>query len=197
MTSPEAALVAADLGVLDRRDVSWWGMSLFIATEAALFVYLIAAYFYVGGAAATWPPLTPSIRITGFNTILLILSSGSAIIAERSVRHNRAGMLRAWLAVTILLGATFLTFQLYEYTTLEVHAQTDAYGSFFYLITGLHGAHVALGLLMLIYVLCRAFAGHFDSVRHSAVRNAILYWHFVDVVWLIVFTTLYLLPRMR
>jgi heme/copper-type cytochrome/quinol oxidase subunit 3 len=172
-------------------------MSLFIATEAAVFVYLIASYFYVGGSAATWPPLTPSVRITGFNTILLLLSSGSAIAAEKSVKRNSTGMLRAWLAITIVLGGTFLAFQVYEYTTLEFHPQTDAYGSFFYLITGLHGAHVALGLLMLSYVLLRAFAGHFDSVRHSAVRNAILYWHFVDVVWLVVFTSLYLLPRMR
>ncbi len=79
---------------------------------------------------------------------------------------------------------------------MHFHPQTDAYGSFFYLITGLHGAHVAGGLLMLLYVLVRAFAGHFDAVRHSAVSNAILYWHFVDVVWLFVFTTLYLLPRL-
>ena len=112
----------------------------------------------------------PSLQITGFNTVLLVLSSVTAIIAERSVK---------------------------QYSTLEFHAQSDAYGSFFYLITGLHGAHVALGLFMLLYVAIRAFAGHFDRVRHSAVRNAILYWHFVDVVWLVVFTTLYLLPRMR
>ncbi|HEY8310533.1 MAG TPA: cytochrome c oxidase subunit 3 [Gemmatimonadaceae bacterium] len=197
MTAPESAVVIADTHALERRDVSWWGMSLFIATEAAVFVYLIASYFYVGGSAATWPPLTPSVRITGFNTILLLLSSGSAIAAEKSVKRNSTGMLRAWLAITIVLGGTFLAFQVYEYTTLEFHPQTDAYGSFFYLITGLHGAHVALGLLMLSYVLLRAFAGHFDSVRHSAVRNAILYWHFVDVVWLVVFTSLYLLPRMR
>lgn len=197
MTAPEVSVVPASMGALDRRDVSWWGMVLFIATEASLFIYLIAGYFYVGGSNPTWPPLVPSIRITGFNTVLLILSSGSAIVAERAIKRGARATLRAWLIVTILLGATFLAFQMYEYTTLEFHAQTDAYGSFFYLITGLHGAHVAMGLLMLLYVLLRAFAGHFDAVRHSAVRNAILYWHFVDVVWLFVFTALYLLPRWR
>ncbi len=197
MTAPETALVTSDIGALDRRDVSWWGMSLFIATEAALFVFLIAGYFYVGGGHATWPPVVPSIHITGFNTVILILSSGSAILADRAIRSGNTGLLRAWLTVTILLGLTFLALQIYEYSTLEFHAQSDAYGSFFYLITGLHGAHVALGLLMLLYVLVRAFAGHFDRIHHSAVRNAILYWHFVDVVWLFVFTTLYLLPRWR
>jgi cytochrome c oxidase subunit 3 len=197
MTAAEAALVPAGSGALDRRDLSWWGMALFIATEAALFVYLIASYFYVGSSAPTWPPLTPGIQITGINTILLILSSGSAIVANRSVKRGRTGALQAWLVVTIVLGAIFLTLQMHEYRTLAFHAQTDAYGSFFYLITGLHGAHVAGGLIMLLYVLVRAFAGHFDAVRHSAVRNAILYWHFVDVVWLFVFTTLYLLPRLR
>ena len=197
MTMPETAVVRADMAPLDRRDLSWWGMGLFIASEAVLFVYLIASYFYIGSSAATWPPLTPSIRITGINTILLLLSSGSAIVAERSARRGSMGQLRAWLVVTILLGATFLTLQIYEYSTLEFHAQSDAYGSLFYLITGMHGAHVTMGLLMLLYVLVRAFAGHFDAGRHSAVRNVILYWHFVDVVWLVVFTSLYLLPRMR
>ena len=197
MTAPESALVRGDSSALDRRDLSWWGMALFIATEATLFVYLIASYFYVGSSTPTWPPLVPDIQLTGINTILLVLSSGSAIIADHSIKRGRIGLLQSWLVVTIVLGAVFLSLQMHEYLTLDFHAQTDAYGSFFYLITGLHGAHVAAGLLMLLYVLVRAFAGHFDAVRHSAVRNAILYWHFVDIVWLFVFTTLYVLPRLR
>lgn len=196
MTAAESALVRADAGPLSRRDLSWWGMCLFIATEATLFAYLIGAYFYVGGLTPTWPPLTPDIKLTGINTIILVVSSGSAILADRAVRRGNIGVTRAWLIVTIVLGGIFLTLQMHEYLTLDFHAQTDAYGSFFYLITGLHGAHVAAGLLMLLYVLVRAFAGHFDAVRNSAVRNAILYWHFVDVVWLVVFTTLYVLPRL-
>jgi cytochrome c oxidase subunit III len=197
MTKPETIPVPVGGGTLDRHDLSWWGMVLFIATEATLFVYLIASYFYVGGSATSWPPIIPEIRMTAINTVLLLLSSGSAIIADRSVRHGRIGALQAWLVVTIVLGAVFLAIQMHEYTTLEFHAQTDAYGSFFYLITGLHGAHVAAGIMMLVYVLVRAFAGHFDAVRNDAVRNAILYWHFVDVVWLVVFTSLYLLPRLK
>jgi cytochrome c oxidase subunit III len=197
MTAAEFSMVRGDSSALNRRDLSWWGMALFIATEAALFIYLIGGYFYVGSGAAPWPPLVPDIAITGINTVLLILSSGSAILADRAIRRGRTTPLRIWMGVTIALGVTFLVLQLHEYTTLGFRAQTGAYGSFFYLITGLHGAHVAAGLLMLLYVLVRAFAGHFDAVRHSAVRNAILYWHFVDVVWLVVFTTLYVLPRMR
>lgn len=197
MTSVESVPVAAGGSALDRRDLSWWGMALFIATEAALFVYLIASYFYVGSAAAHWPPLTPRIGLTAINTILLLVSSGSAILADRSVRRGRIGAFEIWLVVTIILGATFLTVQLHEYGTLDFHAQTNAYGSFFYMITGLHGAHVAAGIIMLVYVLVRAIAGHFDAVRNAAARNAILYWHFVDVVWLVVFTSLYLLPRVK
>ena len=195
MTVPEKAIVPAGIGYLDRKDLSWWGMVLFICTEAALFAYLLASYFYVGGLSATWPPLIPSIRITAPNTVILVLSSGSAILADRSIKRGNQTGLRLWLAVTVALGLVFLGLQLHEYTTLDFHQQTDAYSSFFYLITGLHGAHVALGALMLIYVLLRAFAGHFDSVKRSAVSNAILYWHFVDVVWLVVFSTLYLVPR--
>jgi cytochrome c oxidase subunit III len=197
MTAPESIPVPTGGGPLGRHDLSWWGMVLFIATEASLFVYLIAGYFYVGGSATVWPPVKPDIQITGINTILLLLSSGSAIIADRSVKRGRIGALRGWLIVTIVLGAVFLTLQIHEYGSLAFHPQTSAYGSFFYLITGLHGAHVAAGVLMLMYVLVRAFAGHFDSVHNYAVRNAILYWHFVDVVWLVVFTSLYLLPRLK
>jgi cytochrome c oxidase subunit 3 len=197
MTAPESIPVATDVGPLGRRDLAWWGMALFIATEATLFVYLIAGYFYVGGSKPSWPPVTPSIHITGINTILLLLSSGSAIVADRSVKRGRIGALRGWLIVTIVLGAVFLTLQIHEYGTLAFHPQTNVYGSFFYLITGLHGAHVAAGILMLVYVLVRAFAGHFDAVHNYAVRNAILYWHFVDVVWLVVFTSLYLLPQLK
>jgi heme/copper-type cytochrome/quinol oxidase subunit 3 len=197
MTAPDSAIVEANASAIDRRDLSWWGMVLFIATEAALFIYLIASYFYVGSSAAAWPPVVPDVKLTAINTVLLVLSSGAAIIADRSVKRGRIALLQLWLAVTIVLGAIFLTVQMHEYTTLAFQPQTGAYGSFFYLITGLHGAHVAAGLLMLLYVLLRAFAGHFDAVRHYAVSNAILYWHFVDVVWLVVFTTLYLFPRIR
>ena len=197
MTSAESIPAAAGGSALDRHDLSWWGMSLFIATEAALFVYLTASYFYVGSSATTWPPTTPGMGLTAINTILLLVSSGSAIIADRSVQHGRMGSFKVWLTVTIILGATFLTLQLHEFGTLELHPQTNAYGSFFYLITGLHGAHVAAGIMMLVYVLVRAFAGHFDAGKNAAARNAILYWHFVDVVWLVVFTSLYLLPRVK
>jgi len=197
MTAAESVPAPTGGGALDRRDLSWWGMALFIATEATLFVYLIASYFYVGGAATRWPPVTPEIRMTAINTVLLLLSSGSAIGADRSVRRGRIGPFKVWLIVTILLGAAFLSLQLYEYTALGFHAQTNAYGSLFYLITGLHGAHVAAGILILFYVLVRAFAGHFGTVHNAAARNAILYWHFVDAVWVVVFTALYLLPRLK
>src|SRR6185437_15845131 len=107
MTAPESIPAPTGGGPLDRHDLSWWGMVLFIAREATLFVYLIASYFYVGSSATTWPPLIPDIRITAINTILLLLSSGSAIIADRSVKRGRIGALQAWLIVTIVLGAVF------------------------------------------------------------------------------------------
>lgn len=197
MTAAESSLIRGDEGSLDRRDLSWWGMALFIITEGTLFAYLIASYFYVGSSNPAWPPIVPEIRITAINTALLIISSGCAIMADRSIKRGRTRLLSAWLGVTILLGVIFLALQMHEYTTLTFRPQTDAYGSLFYLITGLHGAHVAAGLLMLLYVLVRALAGHFNAVRHFAVRNAILYWHFVDVVWIVVFTSLYVLPRIQ
>lgn len=106
-------------------------------------------------------------------------------------RHLRIGLL-----VTLVLGVVFLRIQLHEYQRNHFTPQTDAYGSLFYTITGFHGAHVAVGLLMIAVIQIRAWLGHFGVRRHEAVSNVALYWHFVDIVWLAVFTSLYLSPRL-
>jgi heme/copper-type cytochrome/quinol oxidase subunit 3 len=197
MTTPDVAAAATPVA-LDRRDLSWWGMAGFIITEAFLFAYLLGSYIFLGAQATTWPPPgAPELKLVSINTALLILSSVTAIVAERGIRAGRVGRLRAGLTVSFVLGIIFLSIQGYEYTKLEFHPQSDAYGSLFFTITGMHGAHVFVGLLMLALVLVRSLLGHFTEARHGAVRNAVLYWHFVDVVWLVVFTILYLIPQFQ
>ena len=179
------------------RSTGTWGMGLLIATEASLFGYLLFSYFYVGALArGAWPPSgPPSLRLALPNTFVLLLSSATMYWAESGIRRGRTGRLRLGLLATLVLGAAFLTVQGIEYRTNPVRPTTNAYGSLFFTVTGFHGAHVAVGLLMILVVVVRALLGHFRAGRHEAVTNVSWYWHFVDVVWLLVFTSLYLVPR--
>jgi heme/copper-type cytochrome/quinol oxidase subunit 3 len=116
--------------------------------------------------------------------------------AEQGIRHDRPTRLRVGLALAIALGVIFLALQGVEYGREKLSPTHDAYGSLFYTITGFHGAHVFAGLVMLSVVLVRALRGHFAIGRHEAVSNVAIYWHFVDVVWLAVFTSLSITPRL-
>ena len=180
------------------RSTGFWGMVLLIATEASLFAYLLFSYFYLGSTATgPWPPEgPPSLRLVLPNTLVLLLSSGTMYWAESGIRRGVGTRLRAGLVATFVLGAIFLAVQGLEYSKKQITPTTHAYGSLFFTITGFHGAHVAVGLLMIAVVALRAFLGHFDARRHEAVTNVSWYWHFVDLVWLAVFTSLYLSPRL-
>jgi heme/copper-type cytochrome/quinol oxidase subunit 3 len=172
-------------------------MLTLIATEGALFAYLLASYFYVGALHGAWPTTaTPALTIAAPNTAILVASSGTAWWAERGGRAGDGRRLRLGLLLTLLLGGIFLALQVVEFTQARFTPRTDAHGSLFFAITGMHGAHVVVGLLILLHTTVRAFAGHFRGGRQLAVGNAALYWHFVDVVWLVVFTSLYLGPRL-
>jgi heme/copper-type cytochrome/quinol oxidase subunit 3 len=177
------------------RSVGWWGMLVLICNEAALFGALLAAYFYVRVNAPAWPVgglEPPELLIPSLNTVLLILSSVCFIWAEHGVEHGHPGRLKLGLVLTFLLGAGFLGLQAYEYATSPFGPQVNAYSSLFFTITGLHGTHVFVGLVMLGVLIVRAWLGHFDQRRYLAVQSVALYWHFVDVVWLFVFSSLYL-----
>jgi heme/copper-type cytochrome/quinol oxidase subunit 3 len=178
------------------RTPGFWGMMLLIATEASLFAYLLFSYFYLGSmATGPWPPDgSPSLKLVIPNTILLLLSSGTMYWAESGIRRGEKGRLRIGLLATLLLGIVFLVIQGIEYSKKHFTPTTSAYGSLFFTITGFHGAHVFVGLLMIAVISVRAFLGHFGAGRHEAVTNVSWYWHFVDVVWLCVFTSLYVSP---
>lgn len=181
-------------------EVGYWGMALFVATEATMFATLIASYLFLGTANAGWPPPgieRPKLVLPPIMTGILLLSSGTMYWAEKGIEAGNRARLRIGLAITIVLGFLFLGVQAVEYADKlkkEV-PQTHAYSAMFYTITSFHALHVFTGLLMLIYTLTRALLGHFDETHHLAVKNAGLYWHFVDAVWLVIFTTLYLSPR--
>jgi cytochrome c oxidase subunit 3 len=129
------------------------------------------------------------------NTIILIISSVTVTIAHRALKKNRRLLLQIWLAITVVLGATFLTLQGIEYVPayneLGLSLGAGIYGSTFLMLTGFHGAHVVLGTLMLTINLFRCFKGHFTPDNHFSLEAASWYWYFVNVVWLFLFTFVY------
>jgi heme/copper-type cytochrome/quinol oxidase subunit 3 len=186
------------VGGTGRRAPGWWGMVLVIVTEASLFGYLLFSYFYLASMArGPWPPAgMPELRLALPNTGILLFSSGTMWWAESGIRRGGRGRLLGGLLLTLALGLGFLGIQLIEYRHQVFGPSTNAYGSLFFTITGFHGAHVAVGLLMIAIVALRAALGHFSASRHLAVTNVAMYWHFVDAVWLAVFTSLYLSPHL-
>ena len=176
---------------------AWWGMVLFCVTEATLFIYFIGSWFYLRGTIASFAAeggRHPSLGIPAALTVLLLASSASLVWAERGIRRGDSGRLSWGLATTLALGAAFLALQAVEYAR-EVHVpQMDAYWSAYYTITGFHGAHVLMGWLMLAFTLLRNSRRHFSARHHLAVQNVALYWHMVDVVWVVIVLALYVAP---
>src|SRR5262249_11097943 len=139
------------------------------------------------------PPFHLPVFVAGVNTAILLTSSFTMHWSLQSIkRGNRAGM-QAGLVLTLALGLTFLLTQIREYSRVGFSPQDGAFGSTFYGLTGLHGAHVFIGLTILTFATIRAFRGHFSAAEHRGVEISGIYWHFVDVMWIVVYTTVYIL----
>jgi cytochrome c oxidase subunit 3 len=179
-----------------RVDARTLGMFIFIASEIMLFGSFFAAYFFVRVVAGTpWPtpPYQLPVFIAGLNTIILVSSSFTMHWALQSIkRGNRAG-LQAGLVLTFVLGLSFLLTQITEYARIGFAPYTDAFGTVFFCLTGLHGAHVFVGLTLLLAATVRSFRGHYSEEEHLGVEIPGIYWHFVDVMWIVVYTTVYIL----
>jgi cytochrome c oxidase subunit 3 len=179
-----------------RVDAGMLGMFLFIASEIMLFGSFFTAYFFVRVVHGTpWP--TPPFHLPVFvalvNTCILVTSSFTIHWATTAIkRGNRAG-LQAGLLLTFLMGLTFLITQMIEYARIGFAPHDGAFGTIFYCLTGLHGAHVFVGLSILLFMTIRAFRGHFSAEAHHGVEIGGIYWHFVDVMWIVVYATVYLL----
>jgi cytochrome c oxidase subunit 3 len=175
------------------------GMVLFIASEVMFFGGLFGAYFTIRSAAPEWPPPdTPhlSAAYAAVLTAILVTSSVTMQFGVWAIRKNEQRRLMLWLAVSLILGVIFLCMQAYEYATLIEEGMTlssGVFGSTFYTLTGFHGAHVAGGAAFILIVLLRARSGQFTARYHDTVEMASYYWHFVDVVWIGLFSTIYLL----
>ena len=203
-------MAVADTAALDERPASehhkpggisssLLGMVLFIASEVMFFGGLFGAYFTIRSAATQWPPPdTPhlSAPYAAILTTILVASSVTMQFGVWAIRKNNQRRLVLWLAVSLVLGAIFLVLQGLEYANLIEEGMTlssGVFGSTFYTLTGFHGAHVAGGAAFILIVLLRARSGQFTARYHDTVEMASYYWHFVDVVWIGLFSTIYLL----
>jgi heme/copper-type cytochrome/quinol oxidase subunit 3 len=181
-----------------QRDLARWGMLLFLINEGMLFASLIASYFFLATANSSWPPAgvaKPTLELPLIMTVALTSSSVVLVAAERALKAGRRTAYGAGVLTAIGLGMVFVGLQAKEYIDkLRVIGPTQhAYGSMFYTITGLHGTHVVFGMLFLAWALRRQVKG--ATADSPALKNASLYWHFVDGVWLVILTSLYLSPR--
>jgi len=175
------------------------GMILFICSEVMFFAGLFAAYFNVRANSPVWPPegnehfhVANEIALPLVITTLLIISSFTCQLAVWSIRKgDRAGLIRN-IAVTVVLGVIFLIGQGYDYTQLGFTLADGTFGTTFFTLTGFHGLHVCVGLIALLILMGLSLAGDFKQGRIEAVKSIGLYWHFVDAVWLVVFSVIYL-----
>jgi len=172
------------------------GMWIFIASEVMLFSALIGALLT---AKLDSPPTANdvlNVPVTALNTFILIVSSTTVVMALSAAQDGAQRKLRGFLIATLLLGGTFLGIQITEYRILLSEGFTPAgslFGSAFYTVTGLHGFHVFIGLCLLLWLIPQAFKGRFTPADYTRVEVFGLYWHFVDVVWIVLFTLIYLL----
>jgi heme/copper-type cytochrome/quinol oxidase subunit 3 len=185
------------------RETGWWGMMLFIATEATLFGTLFATYFYLRfKSMPVWPPdgiKPPELSLPLIMTVILLSSSLPMFLAEAGSKRGRMGWVKVGLMLTFVLGSVFLGLQLgveYPMKLKEFTPQTDAYGSLFFTITAFHASHVLVGLLMNVWTQVKVYRGRVTQHQRLTLENAAIYWHFVDAIWIVVLATIYLSPKL-
>ncbi len=179
-----------------RVEAQFLGMLLFIISEVMLFGAFFTAYFFIRVVNNDpWPAEGTELPklIAGVNTAILVSSSFTLHWSEHAHKMGNRRGLQAGILTTLLLGSTFLFIQINEYVHIGFSPQDHAQGTIFYGLTGLHGAHVFIGLTLLLFVTIRAFRGHFTAEDHRGIEVPGIYWHFVDVMWIIVYTTIYIL----
>jgi cytochrome c oxidase subunit III len=175
------------------------GMVLFVASEAMFFAAFFAGYFTIRANETVWPPKGIEHLKIDIATILTVILVASSLLVQMSLRSIRRGdRTRAlgWLGGTIVLGVTFLALQLYDYSQLGFGLKDGTFGTLFYVMTGIHMAHVFGGVVFLALVFAQGARGGLSASRHDPLAAGAIYWDFVDIVWLALFTVFYLLtPR--
>lgn len=180
----------------EHPDLRMLGVIVFLVAESMIFAGLFSAYLIYRAEAPVWPPegIERELLLPGINTIILISSSFVMNKGTVAIKKNDEGGLRVWFLATAIMGAIFLAGQIYEYSNLAFGLTTNVYTSSFYVLTAFHGMHVTFGVLLILSVLFRGRkSGHYSAEHHFGPEAAEIYWHFVDVIWIVLFVLLYLL----
>ena len=181
-----------------QNSTAWLGLLCLIATEGSLFAYLLFGYAYFGvQQPASWLPTTdPSLTYALPGTVVLLSSSGTIWWSEQGMKKGDPRQHLIGLAATIALGIGFAVLEVLDWRSQPFSLSSRAYGSFYFVITGFHMAHVVVGVALLTAVLAWSSAGYFNKRRHIHLTISGAYWHFVDVVWVFVFTTFFIVPHL-
>jgi heme/copper-type cytochrome/quinol oxidase subunit 3 len=195
LTAPKEHGHVTNTGLSNEKLAMW----LFLGSECLLFGALISTYFLYRGRSVAGP--TPKqiydIPYTSVSSFVLLMSSLTMVLALAAIQRGDHRRLRIWLLATSLLGASFIAGQIYEFTSFireGLTLKTNLFGSSFFVLTGFHGVHVSLGIVMLLSLWTMSLRGKLPQERAEVVEIAGLYWHFVDVVWIVIFTVVYLIP---
>jgi heme/copper-type cytochrome/quinol oxidase subunit 3 len=202
-TSPPVLTVARDdheehktnTGLSNEKLAMW----VFLGSECLLFGALISTYFLYRGRSVVgpYPKQVYDIPYTSISSFVLLMSSLTMVLALAAIQRGDQRRLRVWLVATALLGCTFIGGQIYEFTSFireGLTLKTNLFGSSFFVLTGFHGVHVTLGIVMLFSLAGLSARGKLPQSKSEVVEIAGLYWHFVDVVWIVIFTVVYLIP---
>jgi heme/copper-type cytochrome/quinol oxidase subunit 3 len=173
-------------------------MWIFLASECLLFGALISTYvLYRGRGAGPFPADVFDIPYTSVSSFVLLASSLTMVLALAAAQREDVGQTRLWLLSTAMLGMTFVGGQVYEFTVFvheHLTLETNLFGSTFFTLTGFHGVHVTVGILMLLSLVGMSFSGRLPRDASFPIEMVGLYWHFVDIVWIVIFTVVYLIP---
>jgi heme/copper-type cytochrome/quinol oxidase subunit 3 len=181
---------------LDNRKLGMWA---FLGSECLFFGSLISTYLLYRGSSiqGPFPADVYDIPYTSVSSFVLLMSSLTMVLALNAIQRGDQRRLRAWLLATALLGVTFVGGQVFEFTVFVkegLSLSRNLFGSSFFVLTGFHGAHVTVGILMLLSLYGTSLAGRLPTEKALRVELVGLYWHFVDIVWIVIFTVVYLIP---
>ena len=178
--------------------ITKFAMWLFLASEVMFFSGLISAYVLLRITSPSWPDVSEllNVPLVAANTSILLISSVTMVYGFASIEDGNQSRFRLFLIATAVLGTIFVSIQAVEWAQLigeGVSVSNSVFGSTFYVLTGFHGLHVLIGILFLVLTIYRAYRGRYSQAEHDGVELMGLYWHFVDIVWIFLFTVIYLI----
>jgi heme/copper-type cytochrome/quinol oxidase subunit 3 len=199
MATQEAAVHAQEHHTSTGLDNVKMAMWAFLGSECLFFGSLITTYLLYRNESGGGPGPADvyDIPYTSVSSFVLLMSSLTMVLALSAIQHGNHPAMRVWLLATAFLGMTFIGGQIFEFTTFYEEGlalSTSPFGSAFFVLTGFHGAHVTIGILMLLSLVGMNLTGHLETADARKVEMVGLYWHFVDIVWIIIFTVVYLVP---